>query len=174
MVVQHWSLLVVQWSWVLTLRRRSLGELSLMDITWDREVSGSPVSWTWLSHLRGSGLTPGLSNKTVSATWLWEVWGLLPAFSRCSVGVVPHADVFLMYLWGRRWSPHLTPPPSWRSSLYLTAFTKLNALKVHDFILFYGWIIVYGIYWAGKNVCSDFSINGAEKPKLMLWPAIYV
>ena len=28
----------------------------------------------------------------------WEVWGLLPAFSRCSVGVVPHADVFLMYL----------------------------------------------------------------------------
>ena len=29
----------------------------------------------------------------------WEVWGLLPAFSRCSVGVVPHVDVFLMYLW---------------------------------------------------------------------------
>ena len=45
----------------------------------------------------------------------WEVWGLLPAFSRCSVGVVPHVDVFLMYLWGGRWSPHLTPPPSWRS-----------------------------------------------------------
>ena len=45
----------------------------------------------------------------------WEVWGLLPAFSRCSVGVVPHVDVFLMYLWGGRWSPYLTPPPSWRS-----------------------------------------------------------
>ena len=29
----------------------------------------------------------------------WEVWGLLPAFNRCSVGVVPHVDVFLMYLW---------------------------------------------------------------------------
>ena len=29
----------------------------------------------------------------------WEVSGLLPAFSRCSVGVVPHVDVFLMYLW---------------------------------------------------------------------------
>ena len=27
----------------------------------------------------------------------WEVWGLLPAFSRYSVGVVPHVDVFLMY-----------------------------------------------------------------------------
>ena len=47
----------------------------------------------------------------------WEVWGLLPAFSRCSVGVVPHVDVFLIYLWGRRWSPRLTPLPSWRSLL---------------------------------------------------------
>ena len=46
----------------------------------------------------------------------WEVWSLLPAFGRCSVGVVTHVDVFLMYLWGGRWSPCLTPPPSWRSS----------------------------------------------------------
>ena len=47
----------------------------------------------------------------------WEVWSLLPAFSRCSVGVVPRVDVFLMYLWGGRWSPRLTPLPSWRSPL---------------------------------------------------------
>ena len=45
----------------------------------------------------------------------WEVWGLLPAFSRCSVVVVAHVDVFLMYLWGGRWSPCLTLLPSWRS-----------------------------------------------------------
>ena len=45
----------------------------------------------------------------------WEVWGLLQAFSRCSVGVVPHVDVFLIYLWGGRWSPSLTPLLSWRS-----------------------------------------------------------
>ena len=32
----------------------------------------------------------------------WEVSGLLPAFSRCSVGVLPHVDVFLMYFWGGR------------------------------------------------------------------------
>ena len=31
----------------------------------------------------------------------WEVLGLLPTFSRCSV-VVPHVDVVLMYLWGGR------------------------------------------------------------------------
>ena len=49
----------------------------------------------------------------------WEVWGLLPAFSRCSVGFVPHVDVFLMYMWGGRWSPRLTPPPSWRSPMSL-------------------------------------------------------
>ena len=47
----------------------------------------------------------------------WEVWGLLPVFSRCSVGVVPHVDVFLMYLWGGSWFPCLAPPPSWRSLL---------------------------------------------------------
>ena len=45
----------------------------------------------------------------------WEVWGLLPVFSRCSAGVVPHVDVFLMYLWGGRWSPCLTLLPTWRS-----------------------------------------------------------
>ena len=44
-----------------------------------------------------------------------EVWGLLPAFSMYSVGVVPHVDVFLMYWWEGRWSPRITPPPSWRS-----------------------------------------------------------
>ena len=44
-----------------------------------------------------------------------EVWGLLPASSRCSVGAVPHVDVFLMYLWGGRWSPGLTLLPSWGS-----------------------------------------------------------
>ena len=49
----------------------------------------------------------------------WEVWGLLPAFSRCSVWVVPHVDVFLMYSCGGRWSPRLTPPPSWRSLLII-------------------------------------------------------
>ena len=46
----------------------------------------------------------------------WEVCGLLPVLSRCSVGVVPHVDVFLMYLWGGRCSPRLTRLPSWRSS----------------------------------------------------------
>ena len=42
----------------------------------------------------------------------WEVWGLLPAFDRCSVGAVPRVDVFLLYLWEGRWSPRLTLPPS--------------------------------------------------------------
>ena len=77
----------------------------------------------------------------------WEVWGLLPAFSRCSVGVVPHVDVFLMYLWGGRWPPRLTPPPSWRSlspAFYMPftcRSTKQNplcwGLASIDFSLFY-------------------------------------
>ena len=40
------------------------------DITWGWEVSGDPMSWTLLSHLRGSGLIPGRSTKTLSSTWL--------------------------------------------------------------------------------------------------------
>ena len=54
-------------------------------------------------------------------TWFWdwfvflEVWGPLPVF-RCYVGIVPHADDFLIYLWGRRWSPCPIPSPSCRSS----------------------------------------------------------
>ena len=39
-----------------------------------------------------------------------------------SVRTVPHVDVFLMYLWRRRWSPRLTPLPSWRSLLFLYPF----------------------------------------------------
>ncbi|XP_067585604.1 RAC-gamma serine/threonine-protein kinase isoform X3 [Pseudorca crassidens] len=58
------------WSWVLVLRRRSLGELSPIDITWGWEVSGGPMSWTRPSHLRGSGLTPGRRTKTLPAAWL--------------------------------------------------------------------------------------------------------
>ena len=42
--VQHWSLLAFGWSWVFVLRRRSLEELSSIDITWGGEVSGGPMS----------------------------------------------------------------------------------------------------------------------------------
>ena len=68
----------------------------------------------------------------------WEVWGLLPAFSRCSVSVVLHVDVFLMYLWGGRWSPCLTPPPSWRSSPHLVEsyFTSLSPILLVGRCLF--------------------------------------
>ena len=61
----------------------------------------------------------------------WEVWRLLPAFSRCSVGVVPHVDVFLMYLWGGRWSLRLTLPPSWSSTLQFVfiCITQYNCSK---------------------------------------------
>ena len=78
----------------------------------------------------------------------WEVWGLLPVCSRCSVGVVPHVDVFLMYLWGGRWSPHLTSLPSWRSDLivnflketcdpvkYRTSIKSLHNSKVHEQVI---------------------------------------
>ena len=42
--VQHCSLLAIEWSCVFALRWRSLGELSLIDIMCDWEISGGPVS----------------------------------------------------------------------------------------------------------------------------------
>ena len=41
--VPQWSLLVIEWSWVLALRWRSLGELLPIFITCGREVSGGPI-----------------------------------------------------------------------------------------------------------------------------------
>ena len=52
------------------LRWRSLRELSLINITLSREVSGGPTSWAPLSQLGGLGLTPGWSTKTLPAAWL--------------------------------------------------------------------------------------------------------
>ena len=55
-------------------------------------------------------------------TSFWEDWlsfldvkDLLLAFRTYSVWADPLADVFFMYLWGGGWSPHLIPPPSWKS-----------------------------------------------------------
>ena len=76
---------------------------------------GTPTSEAQAWHLAGAP-RPCQSHGQVRGEFFafLEAWGLLPVFSRCSVGVVPHVDVFLMYLWGGRWSPpHLTPPPSW-------------------------------------------------------------
>ena len=63
-------------------------------------LPGAPRHCQPLGHVRGDFLA------------FWEVWGFLPVFSWCSVGVVPHVDVFLMYLWGGSWSPRLIPLPS--------------------------------------------------------------
>ena len=41
------------------------------------------------------------------------IWGPPPAIKSCFVKVAPHADDFLMYLWGRKWPSHPIPLPSW-------------------------------------------------------------
>ena len=43
-------MLFVEWSWVLALRWRSLGELLPFDITWSQEVSGGPAGKLALDH----------------------------------------------------------------------------------------------------------------------------
>ena len=40
-------------------------------------------------------------------------WCPLPAFRSCFVEIAQHSNDLLMNLWGRKWSPHPIPPPSW-------------------------------------------------------------
>ena len=106
----------------------------------------------------------------------WEIWGLLPAFSRCSVRVVPHVDVFLMYLSGGRWSPHLARPPSWRSTplcyfLY-QVFCKLIYLAAINFptvLVYYVLsLILIFVNWTSKfKSFTSFFIFSF--PRLKVW-----
>ena len=157
------------------LRWGSLGELSLFDSTWGQEVSGGPVSWTRLptSEAQAWQLAgvprPCQTLSQVRGEFLafWEVWGLLPAFSRCSVGAVPHVDVFLMYLWGGRWSARLTPLPSWRSLPLLAnldCFHKNKCCSAKEF--FSIWLFKPG-YHQGMQAHQSQSKDRRQEPQIM-------
>jgi len=55
---------VFGWGLVLVLRRRPLGELSLIKDLLGQELFAGPKSWTWVSHHGSSGPTPYYSTKT--------------------------------------------------------------------------------------------------------------
>ena len=85
-------------------------------LSWLPLSGHKPLLWNPLSLLC-LYLLPYLIRRRSLYLFL-EVWGLLLLFRSCSVGVVPHSDEFLMYLWGGRWSLSLTPPPSSVSWFY--------------------------------------------------------
>ena len=53
-------------------------------------------------------------------------WCLLLSFRSCFVEVAQHSNDLLMNLWGRKWSPHPIPLPSWD---YLPVFKKTKQNK---------------------------------------------
>ena len=93
----------------------------------------------WSSLYCGfSSLCVGLYRWLVKFSWLWKLvsvfwwvelyfffllskswvaflgaWCPLPAFSSCFMEFTQHLNALLMNLWGRKCSPHPTPPPSW-------------------------------------------------------------
>ena len=51
-------------------------------------------------------------------------WCPLPAIRSCFVEFAQHSNVLSMNFWGRKWSPHPTPPPS--SLFHVTLWTFLG------------------------------------------------
>ena len=122
---------------------------------------GSPTSEAQAWHPAGAP-RPCQPHCQVHGVFLafWEVWGLLPVFSRCSLGVVPHVDVFLRYLWGGRWSPHFTLPPSWRSSssLFLLTTTFWGLFEQYSFLVL-GAEVLQQINWLPFRLGCYYNVN---------------
>ena len=93
-------------------------------------LSSESVSWYLETSLFFKTSFPGQSSVPTSfvsffvfyifPTSFWRQWAAflgawcpLPAFRSCFVEFTQCLNVILMNLWGRKWSPHPIPPPSW-------------------------------------------------------------
>ena len=158
--VQHWSLLSVGSSWVLALRCRSLGELSPIDIMWSREVCGAPMSWTQLSHLRGSGLTVGWSTTILSATRLSPDRFLESSSLKCSEVLIK--EVGVAGCWGS------LEKRRGKAACFHICFLSLS-IRVSHFIIFEKisthWPILHIVSYfnfshsSGCDMVSDYSFS---------------
>ena len=54
-------------------------------------------------------------------------WCPLPVFRSCFVVFAQHSNGLLMNLWGRKWSPHPIPLPSWDRPLGLIGLISLQS-----------------------------------------------
>ena len=74
------------------------------------------------------------------------------------VEVASHEDDLLMYLWGRKWSPHPIPLPSWDSPLFvflmLSYMRSLYMLDINPLTL-----ILFEIIYSHSVNCLHF-VNG--------------
>ena len=57
------------------------------------------------------------------------IWDPPSAFRNCSVGVAPHSDHSLMFLWGRKWSPYPILLLSWEHPPKVLSIILLKTFK---------------------------------------------
>ena len=62
------NLLAFGWGLVLGLKWRPLRDFLLINVPWGQKFSGDPMSYTLVSHLRGSGPNPYYRPKTPQVT----------------------------------------------------------------------------------------------------------
>ena len=97
-------------------------------LTTDSAVRVFPGVWKLVSFLRLPSWDGALSLPLLSLflsfiffpTSFRRQWAIFlgtwcppPAFRSCCVEFTQCSNVLLMNLWGRKWSPHPIPPPSW-------------------------------------------------------------
>ena len=86
----------------------------------------------------------------LSKTWVafLGAWCPLPAFRSCFVEFTRRLNALLMNLWGRKCSPHPTPPPSWLLP------ENINFLKVIYILSTDSLIILWGGLWQTSSFDS--------------------
>ena len=102
--------------------------------------------------------------------------GLLPVFSRCSVGAVPHTDVFFIYLWRGRWSPRLTPLPSWKPPLPSRYF---HGIVINCVVKNIHWVHILALKVKVKVTQSclilcnpmEYTVHGILQARILEWVA---
>ena len=94
-------------------------------------------------------------------------WCPLPAFRSCFVEFTQRLNALLMNLWGRKCSPHPTPPPSWLL-LYLNVFniSFLNLVSL-NYISFYVW--VWKLLSCVRLFVTLWTIQSMEFSRLEYW-----
>ena len=144
------------------------------------DIQNSPQSCWWEGFLLfgnfSSFMTPSpgqvsVPNSFVSLSFIfcpaffWTEWaaflGPPPAFRNCFVEVGQHSDDLLMNLWGRKWSPHPIPWPSWNCPSHFLS-------SIHHLLKNLAWLDLNKVFSKCHRVLFSFIIGSWRRGLFLL------